>query len=55
MPRSNVFGQSGQGVRNLRIGVDRPYALKGIDSGQAAAIEEALKVLADPLAHASSM
>ena len=46
-PRSNVFGQTGQGVRNLRIGVDRTYALKGIDSGQAAALDEALKVLAD--------
>ena len=33
-------------VRNLRIGVDGTYAVKGIDSGQAAALEEALKVLA---------
>ena len=27
----------------MRIGVDRDYALKGIDSGQAAAIEAALR------------
>jgi amidase len=45
-PRSNVLGQTGQGVRNLRIGVDLAYALEGIDSGQAAALEGALKVLA---------
>ena len=29
----------------MRIGLDRDYALKGIDSGQAAAIEAALRVL----------
>lgn len=29
----------------LRIGIDRDYALRGIDRGQAAALEEALKVL----------
>ena len=32
-------------IRGMRIGLDRDYALKGIDSGQAAAIEAALKVL----------
>ena len=36
-----------KGVRGLRIGLDQDYALKGIDSGQAAAIEVALKVLTD--------
>ena len=46
--QSNMLGQTGQGVRNLRIGVDRKYALKGIDSDQAAAIEEALKVACEP-------
>ena len=45
-PRSNVFAQTGQGVRNLRIGIDRAYALKDIDSGHAAALEAAFQVLA---------
>jgi amidase len=31
----------------MRIGLDRDYALQGIDTGQAAAIEAALKVLTD--------
>jgi amidase len=34
-------------VRDLRVGIDRDYALKGIDAGQAAAIEAALGVLGD--------
>jgi amidase len=34
-----------KGVRGMRIGLDRNYALKGIDSGHAAEIEAALKVL----------
>jgi amidase len=33
-------------ISGLRIGIDRDYALQGIDPGQAASIEEALKVLA---------
>ena len=36
---------SGRGVEGLRIGVDREYALAGIDRGQAVSIEEALKLL----------
>ena len=44
-PPSNVLGQIEQGIRNVRIGLDRNYALKGIDSGQAAALENAIKVL----------
>ena len=32
-------------IRGVRIGVDRDYALKGIDSGQAAAIDRALQLL----------
>jgi len=32
-------------IRGVRIGVDRDYALKGIDSGQAVAIDRALEVL----------
>lgn len=35
----------GGGVRGLRIGVDRSYALRNTDPGQARAIEAALKVL----------
>ena len=35
-------------ISGLRIGIDRDYALQGIDPGQAASIEEALKVLAKP-------
>jgi amidase len=41
-----ALAQVGQGIEGLRIGIDREYALKGIDAGQAASIEEALKVLA---------
>jgi amidase len=44
-PPSNVLGQINQGINNLRIGLDRTYALKDIDSGQAAALENAIKVL----------
>ena len=32
-------------IKGLRIGIDRDYALQGIDPGQAASLEEALKVL----------
>jgi amidase len=44
-PQSNVLGQIDGGVKDVRIGLDRTYALKGIDSGQAAAIENAIKAL----------
>ena len=44
-PPSNVLGQIDQGIKNVRIGLDRTYALKGIDSGQAAALENAIKVV----------
>jgi amidase len=44
-PPPNAFGQIGQGIKNVRIGLDRAYALKGIDRGQAAALENAVKVL----------
>ena len=46
-PVQPVFPQLHAGIRGLRIGIDRDYALKGIDSGQAAAIEAALRVLHD--------
>jgi len=39
-PPSNVLGQIDLGVKKLRIGLDRGYALHGIDSGQAAALEK---------------
>jgi amidase len=43
---ANTQGSLRQGIWGLRIGIDRGYALKGIDSGQAAALEAALQVLA---------
>ena len=43
--RLPVMKDLDKGVRGMRIGLDRDYALKGIDTGQAAAIEAALKVL----------
>jgi amidase len=46
-PAQRVFPQIREGVRDMRIGIDRDYALKGIDAGQAAAIESALQVLRD--------
>ena len=36
-----------KGIAGLRIGFDREYALKGVDSGLAIAIEKALEVLED--------
>ena len=44
-PAPQVFNDLTKGFRGLGIGVDRSYALKGIDSGQASAIDEALQVL----------
>jgi amidase len=46
-PAQRVFPQLREGIRGMRIGIDRDYALKGIDAGQAAAIEAALRVLRD--------
>ena len=45
-PPASTFANLKQGIRGLRIGIDRNYALKGIDSGQAKAIEAALAVIA---------
>jgi amidase len=42
---ANAFAALNQGIRGLRIGVDRNYALRGIDAGQAKAIETALQVI----------
>ena len=44
-PPANAFAGLNQGIRGLRIGVDRNYALKGIDGGQAKAIGAALEVV----------
>ncbi|HEY0438262.1 MAG TPA: amidase [Phenylobacterium sp.] len=42
---ANAARALGGGVRGLRIGLDRAYAFKGIDAGEARALEAALKVL----------
>jgi len=44
-PPSSALSPIDQGVRSVRIGLDRTYALKGIDGGQAQALENAIKVL----------
>ncbi len=44
-PPANALKALAEGISGIRIGIDRDYALKGIDPGQAAAIEAALKVL----------
>jgi amidase len=48
-PAPNVFKDLAQpipqAIRGMRIGLDRAYALKGTDAGQAAAIEAALEVM----------
>jgi amidase len=44
-PPANARAALGQNIRGLRIGLDRSYALTGIDQGQAAALETALGVL----------
>jgi amidase len=44
-PAPQAFKDLTKDIRGVRIGVDRDYALKGIDSGQAAAIDRALQVL----------
>ena len=46
-PAANAARTLAGGVRGLRIGVDHDYAFKGIDAGQARAIQAALKVLED--------
>lgn len=44
-PRARAAAQIAQPITGMRIGLDRDYALKGIDPGQASSIEEALRVL----------
>jgi amidase len=50
-PGPNAFNDIAHDVRGVRIGIDREYAFKGIDSGQAAALEAALSVLSGQGAH----
>jgi amidase len=42
---ANAAKALGGGVRGVRIGLDREYAFKGIDAGEARALEAALNVL----------
>ena len=44
-PAQTTLSSIRRGVKGLRIGVDREYSLTGTDRGQAASIDEALKVL----------
>jgi amidase len=44
-PAPQVFKSLAEDIRGVRIGLDRDYALKGIESGQAAALDRALQVL----------
>jgi len=44
-PAPQAFRALPEGIRGLRIGFDRDYAQKGIDAGQAAAVQETLRVL----------
>lgn len=46
VPPPNAQREVGRDVRGLRIGIDRKYAMDGIDHGDAAALDEALRVLA---------
>jgi amidase len=50
-PPPNVLSQLNRGVKGVRIGIDRNYALTGIGGGQKAALEKALQVLAGLGAH----
>lgn len=46
VPPSSAFRDLEHSIRGVRIGIDRKYALEGVDSGDAAALEAALGVLA---------
>ncbi len=45
-PPPTAFRDLTQNTRGVRIGIDRKYALDGVDAGDATALEEALRVLA---------
>ena len=47
VPPANMRATLAQGVKGLRIGIDRHYALTGIDRGQGLALQAALRVLTD--------
>ena len=46
VPPPNAARQVGRDIRGMRIGIDRRYAMEGVDRGDAAALDEALVVLA---------
>jgi amidase len=46
-PAPSAFKELEHGLQGARLGIDRDYALKGTDSGQAAAIAAALQLLKD--------
>ena len=45
VPSSNAVREVGRDIRGVRIGIDRKYAMEGVDRGDAAALNEALEVL----------
>lgn len=45
LPPPNTLAQLGQGIRGMRIGIDRHYSFEGVDEGNTKAIETALKVM----------
>jgi amidase len=50
-PVVSALVAAGQGIAGVRLGIDREYALAGVDRGVALAIESALEVLAELGAH----
>jgi amidase len=44
-PAPNTFAEIARGIDGLRIGIDRNYALAGVDRGEAKSVEEALQLL----------
>ena len=46
-PPPNAQSLVGRDIKGLRIGIDRKYAMEGVDRGDAAALEVALQVLSD--------
>ena len=46
VPPPNAAREVGRDIRGMRIGIDREYAMEGVDRGDAAALDEALEVLA---------
>ena len=46
VPPPNVAREVGRDIRGMRIGIDRKYAMEGVDRGDAAALDGALETLA---------